>query len=340
MGSLLIQIIIRHMRIYIFLVFSLLFVGCGSTAEPASDELVLPTIAAVDHTPLAVVATTSIIGDVIDNVGGEQIDLTILIGRNQDAHNYEATPADLVALESADIIFVNGWGLEEGLAEMIAENYGEKMVPISAGIVPREPVEEADDDHDHDHEEEHDDEHDHGAADPHVWLLPANVAIWTRNVATIFSAAAPTHATDYATNRDQYLVQIEALTAEIDAQLDLLPIERRKLVTNHDSFGYFADAYDFELIGTVIPSLSTSAEPSASDLATLIEAMRTHQLCTIFSETTTSPALAETVAAELDNCSAVAIIPLYTSALDESVPTWLDMMRYNVTALTTNLASP
>ncbi len=318
--------------------------------EAAAEMLMLPelTSAELQDAPLAVVATTSIIGDVVAQVGGDAIDLTTLMGPGQDPHSYEPGAQELTSVASADVIFLNGWGLEEGLAddiETIAE--GALIVEISAGI---EPLEFGADEHDHDEEhadEDHDeeeehaeDEHDHSGADPHVWLSVTNVNQWTENVEEVLSALDPANADTYHANAEAYLAELAELAAYADEQLALVPDDNRYLVTNHDAFGYFAHDYNFEVIGTVIPGSSTLSEPSASDLAELIEEMEYHEVCTIFTETTVSDSLAQTVSAELDECDEVTVAPLYTGALgpaDSGADTYLTMMQTNIDTIVEGL---
>ena len=304
----------------LLLVFAVACGGTDDSAETHSGDLTLPDLTAVNlvERKLNAVATTNIIGDVVGNIGGDTIELTILLGPDQDPHSYEATPDDLIALEEADIIFINGWDLEERLAQQIEDSFGDKYVAISAEIEPR----------DFDGEN---DGHDHANADPHVWFDIDNVAQWAKNTATVLSQLDPANAAIYAANRAAYSAELATLAADVDTLLAALPLDKRKLVTNHDSLGYFADAYDFELVGTVIPGFSTSAEPSASEMAALIDAMTQAGVCTVFIETSASNTLAKTVSAELDQCDAVQVLPLYTGSLGSGdASSYIGMFRANV----------
>ena len=153
---------------------------------------------------------------------------------------------------------------------------------------------------------------DHSGADPHVWFDIHNVERWSENVAEVLSEADPANADNYQANLSAYVEQLEALESEVDSILDGLPAENRKLVTNHDALGYFASAYGFEVVGTVLPSISTNADPSAGELAELIETMEAEGVCTLFGETTASNQLAETVAAELGDCDTVQVLEIST----------------------------
>lgn len=330
------------------LLLMLMLAACGGTAEEThSDEpieLELPALQAVarDGRSLRVVATTSVIGDVLRAVAGDAIELTTLMGPGDDPHAFQATPGNLRDVEQADVIFVNGWDLEAGLLSGLESIASARIVPISAGFTPRLLSAAGEDDHAH--EEEHTDEahdadehaHAHGAADPHVWFSVAAVRQWAANAADVLSALDPANAGAFAANRDAYLTQLDALQAYMDAQFATIPAAQRKLVTNHDSFGYLAAAYDFEVIGTVIPSVSTAADPSAAGLADLVTRMRNEAVCTLFTETTASTRLAETVAAELDNCAAVAVVQLYTGSvgpLGSGAESYIGMMRSNTDAI-------
>jgi ABC-type Zn uptake system ZnuABC Zn-binding protein ZnuA len=306
----------------------LIAVACSETAsDDHSGDLTLPALTALelDGRKLNVVATTNIIGDVVTNIGGDAIELTVLLGPNQDPHSYEATPGDLIALEEADIIFSNGWDLEERLAEQIEDTFGDKSVLISAEIEPR------------DFDETHDD-HSHENADPHVWFDIDNVAQWAINTESVLSQLNPDNAAIYASNLADYSAELDTLATDVDQMLSAIPANQRKLVTNHDSLGYFAGAYNFELVGTVIPGFSTSAEPSASELAALIDAMTQAGVCTVFVETTASDALAATVSAELDQCDAVQVLPLYTGSLGSGdASSYIGMFRANVETIVEGL---
>ena len=312
--------------------------------EGEGEALTLPELSEIilDGRPLQVVVTSSLIGDIVATVGGDNIELTALAGTGQDPHSYIATPRDLVALASADVIFVNGWDLEEGLArdvETIAADNDIPVVPISANIMP---LEFGEDGHAHDEDEEHadeehaDEEHAHSGADPHVWFAVHNVEQWAENTAVVLATLDPASAELYEANAEAYIEQIEALEAELDALIEQIPADRRKIVTNHDAFGYFAHEYDFEVVGTVIPSVSTLAEPSAQDLAGLIEAMREENICVIMTETTVSDQLANTVVAELNDCDSVEVVQLFTGALGgpgSGAENYLDFMRTNVSRI-------
>ncbi len=325
----------RRRYLVAYLVVALLLVACnrgevGQVEEEESAILRLPQLEPADlnDNQLRVVATTSIIGDVVAHVGGQAIDLTVLIGAGQDSHSYEPGAQDLTAVADAHVIFINGWDLEEGLLDDLA-NIAEAdiLVPVSAGIRPLPFAEGAKDEHQH-HE------------DPHVWFDPQNVQQWVRNIEQVLAALDPANAAVYKANTAAYLQELESLLEYMDEQVTQIPAENRKLVTNHEALGYLAARYDFTLIGTVLPGGSTLAEPSANDLVRLAAAMQESNTCTIFAETTANTQLAQAAAAELDNCEQVQVLSLYTEALNppgNEADSYISMMKVNVDLLVAGL---
>jgi zinc/manganese transport system substrate-binding protein len=183
-------------------------------------------------------------------------------------------------------------------------------------------------------------DHHHGAHDPHVWFSIHSVEQWVENAEHVLSDLDPGNAEVYEANAAAYLAELETLEAYAAEQLSQMPEDNRFLVTNHDAFGYFAHEYDISVLGTIIPSMSTLAEPSASDLAELITEMEEHGVCTIFTETTVSDALAQTVAAELSGCDKVQVQKLYTGAVGPAgsgADSYIGMFRHNVDAIVDGL---
>ncbi len=294
----------------------------------------MPDIAAIEtEGPLRVLATTSIIGDVVGRVGGEAIALTTLMKPGQDPHSYQPGAADLAQAANAHLIFINGWGLEEALADDLATiGQGAILVPVSAGIQPLPLDPDAAEEEGHPHP---------GAADPHVWQDVANVRRWVENIRLALGAADPANAALYDGNAAAYLAELEQLDADIRATLEAIPAGRRVLVTNHNNLGYFAAAYDFRLLGTVIPGASTLAEPTARDLADLKGLMESAGICVVFIETTASEQLARTLAQELSACPTVDVMTLYSDALGppgSSADSYIGMMRANAATLVEGLA--
>ena len=333
----------------VLLILLILLIGCSGTETdeettvPATtnqtdtEVLTLPSLAAAELNgePLQVIASTSIIGDVVAQVGGNAIALTTLMTAGQDPHSYEPGAQTLTAVAQADVIFINGWNLEASLVHDL-ETIGEDVpvVAISAHIEPLTSGEEDEDEH------EDEEEHEHGGSDPHVWFDIQNVVQWAENAAQVLAELDPANADVYQANATAYKAELADLEAYVQEQLASLPAENRVLVTNHDSFGYFAQAYDFEILGTVVPGSSTIAEPSAADLTALIGTMEEHGVCTIFTETTVSDSLSQTVAAELDECESVQVVPLYTGAVGPAgsgAESYIDMFRTNIEAIVAGL---
>jgi ABC-type Zn uptake system ZnuABC Zn-binding protein ZnuA len=317
--------------------FGFLSTACSTLAPTQAENtdnlverLTLPAVEAVslNGNPLRVVATTSIIGDVVAQVGGETIDLITLMEPGIDPHSYQPGAQDLTVVENAQVIFINGWDLEEALVgDLRTIGGGVTVIPISAGIFPMVFD-------DHTHEENHvAGEETHTGVDPHVWFKVESVKQWVKNTEIVLSTLDPANAQIYSNNAEIYLDELEALEVYIDTQLEQISPPDRILVTNHDSFGYFAEVYGFEVLGTVIPAASTLAEPSAADLAGLIQEMEDNNVCTIFTEITVSDNLAQTVAGELTSCSEVQVISLYTGAVGpvgSGAESYIAMFRTNV----------
>ena len=299
--------------------------------------LLLPITAAAQTPaagePLQVVASFSVLGDLVQDVGGDAVQVTTLIGPGVDAHTYDPAPADLVVLESADVIFENGLGFEPWLDRFFesAQPAGERVV-VTEGITPR-AIGEHDEEAEHE-EEEGEEAHEYGEFDPHVWHDVANAIIIAGNIRDALVGADPAHAAEYEANAAATIADLEALDAWIREQVATLPEERRKLVTSHDTFGYFADAYGFAVLGTGFGSISTEAgDPSARDIAALVGEIEAAGVPAIFAENVANPDLMASIAAE----AGVALAPtLYTDALGPAGSpgeTYEGMMRSNVTTI-------
>jgi zinc/manganese transport system substrate-binding protein len=275
--------------------------------------------------PLQVVASFSVLGDLIKDVGGNAVQVTTLIGPGVDAHTYDPAPTDLVVLEGADIVFQNGLGFEPWLDRFFesAQPSGARVV-VTEGITPRTI----------DADETGVSAQEHGRVDPHVWHDVANAIIMVENIRDALVSADPTNAALYETNASSTIARFQALDAWIRQQVATLPQERRKLVTSHDTFGYFAAAYGFEILGTALGSLSTEAgDPSARAIGLLVEQITATGVPAIFAENVANPDLMASIAAE----AGVELAPtLYTDALGprgSPGETYEDMMRSNVTTI-------
>jgi ABC-type Zn uptake system ZnuABC Zn-binding protein ZnuA len=287
--------------------------------------------------PLPVVASFSILGDLVQAVGGDAVQVTTLIGPGIDAHTFDPAPTDLVGLESADVVFENGLGFEPWL-----DQFFESAQPSGLRVVVTEGIEVlpagAHGDEASDHTEDAEEVHEHGAFDPHVWLDVANAIVMVENIRDALLAADPPNAALYEANATATIEDFQALDAWIREQVATLPEERRKLVTSHDDFGYFAQAYGFEILGSGFGSVSTEAgDPSARDIATLVGEIEAAGVPAIFAENVANPDLMASIAAE----AGVQLAPtLYTDALGpKGSPgeTYEAMMRSNVTTIVASL---
>ncbi len=324
----------RTFAVLLILLLTLL-AACARPAPPPEPEAeVLPALSPAPRGAgerLRVVATTTIVGDVVARVGGDAIELTVLLPPGADPHTYEPTPADLTAVARAHVLFVNGLGLE-GFLERTLRNVGDvPVVPVSAGIQPRLLEEHEHEREEHEGEERGEESHAHGEADPHVWLDVRNVLIWVENIRQALSALDPARADRYAANAAAYRAELEALDAWVLEQVAQVPPQNRKLVTNHPVLGYFADRYGFEQVAAIYP-ISPGAEPSAREIAELEETIRQFGVPAVFAETTVNPKLAEQVARD----TGVALVTLYTDSLGgpgSGVESYVDLIRYNVNAI-------
>jgi ABC-type Zn uptake system ZnuABC Zn-binding protein ZnuA len=277
------------------------------------------------------VATFSVLGDLVRSIGGEHVSVRVLAGPGVDTHTFAPAPADGVALVHARLVFENGLDFEPWLDDLYqASGSQATRVVLSAGITVIEgghTAGEAGADHEGDDQR-----------DPHVWHSAANAIVMARNINAALAAADPANAASYQARADEYVGELEALDGWIMAQVHTLPPERRKLVTTHDTFAYFAERYGFDVIGTVLPTSTEGASPSAQELAALVEAVRAEGVPAVFAETVSNNSLLDQVSRE----AGVEVVTLYTDALGpegSAGGTYLDMMRSNVNAIVTALGS-
>lgn len=323
----------RMALVTVVLCVTLAVAGCAAAPTPTSAPVARP---------LPVVATTTILGDVVAAVGGEAIALTVLMPIGAEPHSFQPTPRDVATLSGAALVFVNGFGLEEGLLPLIESSVpSERIVAVSAGITPlagAEAHEHEEDADGHEHEEATPTEeagHTH-PVDPHTWLDPNNVIVWTRTIAQALAQADPAHRADYEARAQAYIAELEALDAWIRQEVTTIPPAKRLLVSDHRVFGYFAQRYGFEQLGAVIPGFSTLAEPSAQELAVLEDTIRAAGVKAVFVSTTVSPGVVERVARD----TGIRLLTVYTHSLSEAngpAATYLDLMRYNVRTIVEGL---
>lgn len=343
-----------------------------ATVAAAALSVSLPLTAFADE-PVKIVASFSILGDMVKEIGKDHVVVTTLVGPDGDAHVYEPTPADARNLAAADVLVLNGLEFESWLPRLVSASGFEGIeVVASQGVAPlsfedhdeedhaaddhdehgHEAEDHAADDHgDHDHggedhaaddHDEHDHEeedhaagghdgHDHGLNDPHAWQDLANGVIYARNIAAMLAEADQENAADYEANAEAYVASLEALDAKIRADIAEIPADRRKVVTSHDAFAYFGDAYGIEFIAPT--GMSTEAEASAADVARIIDQIRADNITAVFVENITNTRLIEQIVRET---GATVGGKLYSDALSDTdgpAPTYLKMFESNAEQL-------
>lgn len=261
-----------------------------------------------------VVTSFSILADLTQAIGGKHIELVNLVGADEDAHVFEPSPEHAKALLKADLIIANGLGFEPWLERLLdsSEARGTR-IDASAGVLPLLLI-----------------EHGHSVPDPHAWQSLSNAEIYVRNIAKALSQLDPSHSADYAARRDAYLVRLQVLREQANRQLNSLPASQRKVVTSHDAFGYFGQAWQLQFIAP--QGLSTSDEPSAAEVARLIRQLRSEGVRAVFVENIRDPRLIKQIA---DEAGATVGGTLYSDALAASGPasTYLGMFQHNLETL-------
>jgi zinc/manganese transport system substrate-binding protein len=266
--------------------------------------------------PLPVVASFSILGDFVRQVGGDAVALTTIVGPDGDAHVYEPSPGDARKLAKARLVFVNGLGFEGWIDRLIKASNSKAAVATASTSATARSLE--------------------GGLDPHAWQDVTNAQIYVANIRDALKAADPDRAGQYEARAGAYLAQLAALDEEIKRAMDALPKERRRVVSTHDAFGYFAARYGIEFIAP--QGVSTDAEASARDIARIIDAIKRQKVAAVFLENVADSRLTRRIAAET---GAKIGGELYSDALSGAngpAPTYIDMMRHNVRELAKALA--
>lgn len=308
---------------------NLLMVGAGlalglTACQPA------PRPRGVDR-QLNLVATHSIIGDWVSGVGGEAINLTVLVPAGGDAHTFTPSAADSVALAEADLLFENGLSFETWLDDVYAASGSQATrIVLTDAIVPLAAPEENTPESGH--------AHTHSAFDPHAWHSVANAIQMVKAIRDALILADPANAALYQANAENYLAQLQALDTWIFEQVKQVPADRRKLVTTHDTLRYFAARYGFEILGTLLPTTTEGASPAAQAVAELVETIRAAGVPAVFAENVSTNSLLAQVANE---AGVKVIAGLYTDALGSvgsEGDTYLTMMRFNVATIVSALS--
>jgi manganese/iron transport system substrate-binding protein len=288
--------------------------GCSSAAPGGSGDATNP-----QGQRLQVVATTTQVADFARNVGGDRVRVTSLLKPNLDAHDYEPSPADVEAIARADVVLENGAGLETWLHDTITSSgFDGPLVDTSQGVRLRQVG---------------------GATDPHIWQNPRNAEVMAANIDRALAAADPADAGVFRANLAAYTKQLQALDVEVQGQIDGLA--NKRLVTNHDAFGYYVDRYGLQFVGSVIPSFDSTAELSGRDIRDLVAKIKATRVKAVFSETSLPPRAAETIAREAGVKVVEGENALYGDSLGPAGSdgdTYLKMVRHNTRTIVSNLS--
>ncbi|SDS97369.1 metal ABC transporter substrate-binding protein [Bradyrhizobium canariense] len=281
--------------------------------------LVLAAAAVPAHAQprLNVVASFSILGDFVRNVGGDRVDVTTLVGPDGDVHVYTPAPADAKQVADAQLVVINGLGLEGWLPRLV-QSSGSRAAIVTAtdGIAPHKIGSEA---------------------DPHAWQSVVNARIYVSNISNALVAADPADASIFRANTARYDEQLDELDREVRAAVEQIPPARRKVISTHDAFGYFAAAYGIEFIAPL--GVSTESEPSARDIAAIVSQIRAGKIPAVFFENISDPRLMRQIAAETGARIGGTLYSDSLSGEKGDAPTYIDMVRHNIKALTSALAN-
>jgi zinc/manganese transport system substrate-binding protein len=282
----------------------------------ASAAALLAPHARAEAAPAPVVASFSILADFVRQIGGARVDLATIVGPDGDAHVYQPSPADGRAIAHARLVFVNGLGFEGWLDRLVAAAKTKaEVVTVSTGVAAR---------------------HDEDGTDPHAWQDAANAMRYVENIRDALASADPQRAEAYRADASAYLAKLAALDEDIQRAIYAIPKERRRVVSTHDAFGYFAARYGIDFIAP--QGVSTEAEASARDIARIIDAVKQHKVAAVFLENVADPRLTRRIAKET---GAKIGGTLYSDALSDAkgpAASYIDMMRHNVKELTRALA--
>ncbi len=316
------------------------------------------TSVTAQNTPLKVVATTTIVADVAQNVGGEWVTVTALVPLDADAHAFEPSPQDALAVSEADVVLAVGADYEAFLAGLEENADRDDITILSSGVTIYPFADDHDEEEAHAVEplgvlgtddicgEHHDDEpeateeadHEHDVCDPHVWTDPQNVLIWVDNIAEAFAAKDLAHADNYRANADTYKEALLAADESVRQILAVVPDERRVLVTNHEFMSYFARTYDFDVIGVVVPGGSTGGEIDPRAMAALIATIQAAGIPAIFAEASANTATIDAVAQDA-GVTVVTTLSESLTAVGGVAATYLDYLIYNAQATAAALVS-
>ena len=269
----------------------------------------------IAHAQINVATSFSMLEDIVANVGGSRVKITNFVPRNADAHTYQPSTQDVKALSEAKLVFVNGRGFESWFAKLLANSASKAtVVTVSNGLTARK-IDVGDE---------------AGETDPHMWWNLQNTVVYAKNIRDALVKADPAGKTVYTQNAAKYTRDLANLDAWALKEVQKIPVQNRKLVTNHDALGYFAARYGFTVLGNVIPSFGTESEPSAKETAALINNIRRNNVKAIFTENIIPPKLVAQVAAETGAKVGAAVYTDALGAVGSSGDTFLKAFRYNV----------
>ena len=299
--------------------FLLILVGLAAAS-------ILPASAQQEATKLKVVATFSILGDFARNVGGDRVDVTTLVRPNGDVHVYTPTTADAEGIRNAGLVIVNGLGLEGWLPRLVESSGGHATTVVAThGIVPRKVAAG----------EILSRDRGAGSLDPHAWQSVANAEIYVVNIRDTMVAADRANAATYKANTSAYLAKLETLDHDVRNALALIPVERRRVISTHNAFGYFAAAYDITFVAP--QGVSTETEPSARDIATIITQIKKEKIPAVFLENISDPRLIRQIASETGATIGGTLYSDSLTAKDGEAPSYIEMVRHNIRTIASAL---
>lgn len=278
--------------------------------------------------PVKVMTSFSILADLVQQVGGERVTVSSLVGSDEDAHGYQPRPSDARQLREADLVIANGLGFDSWLQRLAAAaGYRGSLIIAAQDITPLR---------NHAGHHHHDgDAHDHGEFDPHAWQDVHNVQHYVRTIAAALASADPEGQAYYAAREAKYLLELEALDRDLRAQLARLPAESRKVISSHDAFAYFTAAYGIEFHAAA--GLNHDSEPSAAGIARLIRQIRREAIRAVFLENISDPRLMQRIGAESGAKIGGALYSDALSGPNGPAPDYLSLMRHNVRTLVEGL---
>ena len=293
--------------IFLLILVVLLISACSSLAKSS-----VPT-----DSKMHILATETFLGDIAQNVAGGRIKIETLLPATVDPHEFQPKPQDAVKITESKMLIVNGLGYETWFAKTLENVSGEQLIVVATkGLTPNP-----------------DPSGEHPDGDPHMWMNPLNTIQYVKNIRDGLAQVDPAGKDTYTANADAYIAKLKNLDQWVKAEVAQLPPEKRLLVTNHDALGYFARAYDFKVVGAVIPSVTTESSPSAQQMASLIDTIKSSSAPAIFLDIGENQNLAKQIASE---SGAKVITDLYVESIsvpDGPAPTYIDMIKHDVSII-------